>query len=202
MTERFDKFRTERPYIIPIIILGSSLLIASLLQPSHGKEVYFNEFQQHLSEGKVKLVTILKNTAADSFNYVALVELIDGTKEYIVLANIDNFLMKLEIAQKEMVGKLHIREDKEKNTSLSSTAIRVTQEITHSCFSFSWVLVFISGIQFIEAEATQWAMRLRRLAVVVVLALLDQARDLEEEDSGISSELERLMCRCMGLRRK
>ena len=50
----------------------------------------------------MKLVTILKNTAADSFNYVAVAELNDGSKEYLVLANIDNFLMKLEMAQKEM----------------------------------------------------------------------------------------------------
>lgn len=66
----------------------------------------------------MKLITILKNTAADSFNYVALVEMNDGTKEYIVLANIDNFLMKLEIAQKEMVRKFHVRADNEKSMSL------------------------------------------------------------------------------------
>ena len=50
----------------------------------------------------MKLVTILKNTAADSFNYVVVAEFNDGSKEYLVLANIDNFLMKFEMAQKEM----------------------------------------------------------------------------------------------------
>lgn len=57
-----------------------------------------------MTEGKVKSVTIVKNTAADSFSYVALVELVDGSKEYVIIANIDNFLMKTEQTQKDMVG--------------------------------------------------------------------------------------------------
>lgn len=53
----------------------------------------------------MKLITIGEDKYNDSFKYRAQIETIDGKQIHLVLPNVENFLAKLDLAQREM-GKM------------------------------------------------------------------------------------------------
>ena len=60
---------------------------------------------QYLTRNLVKLITIGEDKYNDSFKYRAQIETIDGKQIHLVLPNVENFLAKLDLAQREM-GKM------------------------------------------------------------------------------------------------
>jgi len=57
---------------------------------------------QYLSKNQVKIITITEDKSSDMFKYRAVVETLDGNKVHLVLPQVENFLYKLDLAQREM----------------------------------------------------------------------------------------------------
>lgn len=57
---------------------------------------------QYLSKNQVKMITITEDKSNDMFKYRAEIELLDGNKVHLVLPQVENFLYKLDLAQREM----------------------------------------------------------------------------------------------------
>lgn len=51
------------------------------------------------------MITITEDKSSDMFKYKAEVELLEGQKVHLVLPQVENFLYKLDLAQREM-GKM------------------------------------------------------------------------------------------------
>jgi len=48
------------------------------------------------------MITITEDKSSDMFKYKAIVETLDGSKVHLVLPQVENFLYKLDLAQREM----------------------------------------------------------------------------------------------------
>lgn len=57
---------------------------------------------QYLSKNQVKMITIAEDKSSEMFKYKAIVETLDGNKVHMVLPQVENFLYKLDLAQREM----------------------------------------------------------------------------------------------------
>ena len=57
---------------------------------------------QYLSKNLVQLITITEDKTSDMFKYRAEIDLLDGTRVHLVLPQVENFLYKLDLAQREM----------------------------------------------------------------------------------------------------
>ena len=60
---------------------------------------------QYLTKNQVKMITITEDKSSDMFKYKAEIELLEGKKVHLVLPQVENFLYKLDLAQREM-GKM------------------------------------------------------------------------------------------------
>jgi AFG3 family protein len=57
---------------------------------------------QYLSKNQVKMITITEDKSSDMFKYKAEIETLEGKKVHLVLPQVENFLYKLDLAQREM----------------------------------------------------------------------------------------------------
>ena len=60
---------------------------------------------QYLSQNVVKMITITEDKSSDMFKYRAVIETLDGKRVHLVLPQVENFLYKLDLAQRE-IGKV------------------------------------------------------------------------------------------------
>lgn len=56
----------------------------------------------YLSQNKVEMITLCEDKNNASYKYRAVIETNDGAKVHLVLPQVENFLMKLDMAQREM----------------------------------------------------------------------------------------------------
>ena len=56
----------------------------------------------YLSQNKVSMITLCEDKNNASYKYRAIVENTDGSKVHLVLPQVENFLMNLDMAQREM----------------------------------------------------------------------------------------------------
>lgn len=57
---------------------------------------------QYLSKNQVKMITITEDKQSENFKYRALIETLEGKRVHLVLPQVENFLYKLDLAQREM----------------------------------------------------------------------------------------------------
>lgn len=55
-----------------------------------------------MSKNKIKMISVSQDKSNETFQYKAEIECHDGEKVYLVLPQIDNFLYKLDLVQREM----------------------------------------------------------------------------------------------------
>lgn len=72
------------------------------LKPAAKEKTYIEFVNDYMIKNQVKEITITKDNRSDVFNYRADVEAIDGTKFYVTLGSVDNFLAKIDMLQREM----------------------------------------------------------------------------------------------------
>lgn len=86
-----------------VVLMLSGLLYYYLGSKSPSQEITYMDFvNQYLSKGVVKMITITEDKTSDMFKYRAVVETHDGSKVHLVLPQVENFLYKLDLAQREM----------------------------------------------------------------------------------------------------
>jgi AFG3 family protein len=74
-----------------------------LTNKATSSEITYMDFvNQYLSKNVVKMVTITEDKSSDMFKYKAIIETLDGKKVHLVLPQVENFLYKLDLAQREM----------------------------------------------------------------------------------------------------
>ena len=57
---------------------------------------------QYISQSQVTMITISEDKGNDTFKYRATAETTTGKKVYLVLPQVENFLLKLDAVQREM----------------------------------------------------------------------------------------------------
>lgn len=73
------------------------------LSTNNSQEITYIDFiNQYLSKNQVKMITIMEDKSNDSFKYRAEIETLDGKKVHLILPQVENFLYKLDLAQREM----------------------------------------------------------------------------------------------------
>ena len=81
---------------------GCFFVLKNMLQASQ-KEITYVEFvNDYLTKNVVKMITVTQDKTNEMFQYKAEIECNDGEKVYLVLPQIDNFLYKLDLVQREM----------------------------------------------------------------------------------------------------
>ena len=89
-----------------IVLLLTAAFSYYLTSRKNSQEITYMEFvNTYLTRNQVKLITIAEDKTNDAFKYRAIIELIDDKKVHLVLPNVENFLAKLDLAQREM-GKM------------------------------------------------------------------------------------------------
>jgi len=75
--------------------------LATMGTPS--EEITYMEFiNQYLAQNQCSMITISEDNSSDMFKYRAQVDTISGKKVHLVLPQVENFLYKLDLAQREM----------------------------------------------------------------------------------------------------
>lgn len=70
---------------------------------SAGEEITYMDFiNQYLAQNQVTMITISEDQGSDTFKYRAAIDTVSGKKVYMVLPQVENFLLKLDLAQREM----------------------------------------------------------------------------------------------------
>ncbi len=63
---------------------------------------YIDFVQNYLAQNKIEMITLCEDKSNSSYKYRAIVETKEGEKVHLVLPQVENFLMKLDMAQREM----------------------------------------------------------------------------------------------------
>lgn len=88
-------------WIIAALLTGVVFWYLSNASPS--QEITYMEFiNQYLTKNLVKMITIAEDKTSDNFKYRAEIETLEGKKVHLVLPQVENFLYKLDLAQREM----------------------------------------------------------------------------------------------------
>ena len=86
-----------------VFVLGGLAGYYALYAQSPSQEITYMDFvHQYLTQNKVQMITLCEDQSNASYKYRAIVETNDGTKVHLVLPQVENFLMKLDMAQREM----------------------------------------------------------------------------------------------------
>jgi len=84
--------------IMVMLTLGS-LFTYYMYTRSPSKEISYNEFvNDYLIKNQVKLITISEEKTTDQFKYRATITALDDKKYHFILAQVENFLYKLDLA--------------------------------------------------------------------------------------------------------
>lgn len=86
-----------------IVLMLSGILYFYLSSRNPSTEITYMDFvNQYLSQNVVKMITITEDKSSDMFKYRAVIETLDGKRVHLVLPQVENFLYKLDLAQREM----------------------------------------------------------------------------------------------------
>ncbi|CDW88581.1 afg3-like protein 2 [Stylonychia lemnae] len=91
-------------WVVALLLSGAFYYYLTSKSPS--QEITYMDFiNQYLTKNQVKMITITEDKTSDMFKYKAEIELLEGKKVHLVLPQVENFLYKLDLAQREM-GKM------------------------------------------------------------------------------------------------
>lgn len=63
---------------------------------------YMDFINNFLQQGQVKMITITEERGSSNFKFRAVIELDDGSKKHVTLPQVENFLHKIDLVQREM----------------------------------------------------------------------------------------------------
>ena len=75
--------------------------LATMGTPSE-EVTYIDFINQYLAQNQCTMITISEDKGSDMFKYRAQIDTVDGKKIHLVLPQVENFLYKLDLAQREM----------------------------------------------------------------------------------------------------
>ena len=75
--------------------------LATMSSPSE-EVTYIDFINQYLAQNQCTMITISEDKSSDMFKYRAQIDTIDGKRVHLVLPQVENFLYKLDLAQREM----------------------------------------------------------------------------------------------------
>lgn len=88
---------------LKLVVLGGLTGYYAFFMQSPSQEVTYMDFvHNYLSQNKVEMITLCENKNNLSYKYRAIIETTEGAKVHLVLPQVENFLMKLDMAQREM----------------------------------------------------------------------------------------------------
>lgn len=86
-----------------IVLMLSGFLYYYLSNKASSQEITYMDFvNMYLSKNQVKMITITEDKSSDMFKYKAIIETLDGKQVHLILPQVENFLYKLDLAQREM----------------------------------------------------------------------------------------------------
>ena len=88
---------------LKLAVLGGLAGYYAFYMQSPSQEITYMDFvHSYLSQNKVEMITLCEDKNNASYKYRAVIETNDGQKVHLVLPQVENFLMKLDMAQREM----------------------------------------------------------------------------------------------------
>lgn len=75
--------------------------LATMSSPSE-EVTYIDFINQYLAQNQCTMITISEDKSSDMFKYRAQIDTVDGKRIHLVLPQVENFLYKLDLAQREM----------------------------------------------------------------------------------------------------
>ena len=88
---------------LKLVVLGGLTGYYAFFMQSPSQEVTYMDFvHNYLSQNKVEMITLCEDKNNASYKYRAIIETTEGAKVHLVLPQVENFLMKLDMAQREM----------------------------------------------------------------------------------------------------
>lgn len=97
ITNMFSNPEPKHFGILLALVAGAYML--TKLSPTAKEKTYIEFVNDYMTKNQVKQITITKDNRSDVFNYRADVEVIDGSKFYVTLGSVDNFLAKIDMLQ-------------------------------------------------------------------------------------------------------
>ena len=84
---------------LKVVVLGGLFGYYALMMKPASQEITYMDFvQNYLSQNKVEMITLCEDKNNASYKYRAIVETTEGEKVHLVLPQVENFLMKLDMA--------------------------------------------------------------------------------------------------------
>lgn len=91
----------ENWLMLSLLAGTAAFYFLSMKAPSH--EITYMDFvQNYLAKGQVEMITLCEDKSGSSFKYRANIQTISGETYHLVLPQVENFLYKLDLAQREM----------------------------------------------------------------------------------------------------
>lgn len=91
----------ENVLLVAFLTGAFSYYLATMKPPS--EEITYPEFiNTYLAQGQCAMITISEDKSSDTFKFRAVIETRSGKKVHMVLPQVENFLYKLDLAQREM----------------------------------------------------------------------------------------------------
>ena len=88
---------------LKVVVLGGLAGYYAFFMQSPSQEITYMDFvHNYLSQNKVQMITLCEDRNNASYKYRAVIETHDGARVHLVLPQVENFLMKLDMAQREM----------------------------------------------------------------------------------------------------
>jgi len=89
--------------LLKLVIMGGAIGYYAKFAKAPSQEITYQDFtQNYLSQNKVEMITLCEEKNNASYKYRAVVQTFEGDKVHLVLPQVENFLMKLDMAQREM----------------------------------------------------------------------------------------------------
>ena len=86
-----------------VALLGGAFAYYLATMGSPSEEITYIDFiNKYLAQGQCTMITISEDKSSDMFKFRAQIDTIDGKKVHLVLPQVENFLYKLDLAQREM----------------------------------------------------------------------------------------------------
>lgn len=86
-----------------LLLIGGLAGYYAMFSESPSQEITYMDFvQNYLAQNKVEMITLCEDKRNATFKYRAVIQPVDGPRVHLVLPQVENFLMKLDMAQREM----------------------------------------------------------------------------------------------------
>ena len=91
----------ENVLLVAFLTGAFGYYLATMKPPS--EEITYSEFiNNYLGQNQCTMITISEDKSSDTFKFRAVIDTTSGKKVHMVLPQVENFLYKLDLAQREM----------------------------------------------------------------------------------------------------